>query len=209
MYISLRFIRLHSQVLPFSLAINNSRASMPHTIITNSGSVRFDLYSGNFTKNDQITVSPFTDAFLFIPNVTAGVVNMVLPKLNNAGANQRREYMERETELYRRGNVDMKYRAWLEDMAERTSEVEKRAAENSTLGYVTKDSCPGVGDDTMHAPLPFFSSPDFIGSTPPSVSDDTPTDLVFVDFIEAQLLEILNSVQTSKNYTVSSRFRLH
>jgi hypothetical protein len=111
--------------------------------------LRFDLYSGNFTKNDQLTVSPFTDAFLYIPNVTAGVANMVLPALNNAGANQRREYTERETELYRRGYVDMKYRAWLEDMAARTSEVERRAAANLTLGYVTKDSCPGVGDDTI------------------------------------------------------------
>ena len=33
------------------------------------------------------------------------------------------------------------------------------------------------------------------------MSDDTPIDLVFVDFIQAQLLQILNSVQTSKNYT--------
>ncbi|KIM77791.1 hypothetical protein PILCRDRAFT_825024 [Piloderma croceum F 1598] len=193
---------LAQEVLPVSLAINNSRSSIPNVILTNSGSLRFDLYSGNFTKNDQLTVSPFTDAFLYIPNVTAGVVNMVLPALNNAGANQRREYTERETELYRRGYVDMKYRAWLEDMAARTSEVEKRAAANLTLGYVTKDSCPGVGDDTSHAPLPFFSTPDFIGSTPPSVPDDTPIDLVFVDFIEDQLLGILNNVQTSKNYTV-------
>ena len=33
------------------------------------------------------------------------------------------------------------------------------------------------------------------------MSDDTPIDLVFVDFIQAQLLQILNSVQTSKSYT--------
>lgn len=33
------------------------------------------------------------------------------------------------------------------------------------------------------------------------MSDDTPIDLVFVDFIQAQLLQILNSVQMMKNYT--------
>ena len=33
------------------------------------------------------------------------------------------------------------------------------------------------------------------------MSDDTPIDLVFVDFIEDQLLGVLNSVQTAKNYT--------
>lgn len=36
---------------------------------------------------------------------------------------------------------------------------------------------------------------------PPAVSDATPIDLVFVDFIEAQLLGILNTIQTAKNYT--------
>lgn len=33
------------------------------------------------------------------------------------------------------------------------------------------------------------------------MTDATPIDLVFVDFIETQLLQILNTVQTAKNYT--------
>jgi hypothetical protein len=179
--------------------------SIPNVIVTVAGAIRFDLYSGNFTKNDQLTSSPFANVFVFIANVTAGVANMVLPALNNHGGD---EYTKRETELYRRGSVDIRYRAWLEDMAARMSEVERRAAANLTPGYVTKDACPGVGDDTIHAPLPFFPIPDFIGSAPPSVSNDTYVDLVFTNFIQAQLLHILNSVQTSKNYTVSSRSRL-
>jgi hypothetical protein len=123
--------------------------------------------------------------------------------LNNAGANERREkFAEGEQELYRRGHVEKKYRKWLEDMDARASGMEKRAAGNLTLGYVTNDSCPGVGDDTLHAPLPFHSIPDFIGSAPPSVADDTPIDLVFADFVQPQLLSILNAIQTSKNYTV-------
>lgn len=52
-----------------------------------------------------------------------------------------------------------------------------------------------------HAPIPFFSTPDFIASRPPAVSDDTPIDLVFVDFIESQLLGILNAAQTNKTFT--------
>jgi len=60
-----------------------------------------------------------------------------------------------------------------------------------------------MGDDTLHAPLPFFSSPAFIASTPPNVSGDTEIDLVFVDFIETQLLQILNTVQTAKTYTAA------
>ena len=49
--------------------------------------------------------------------------------------------------------------------------------------------------------LPFFSTPDFIGSVPPNVTDDTPIDLVFVDFIESQLLGILNSVSDGQAFT--------
>ncbi len=48
---------------------------------------------------------------------------------------------------------------------------------------------------------PFFDSPDFVGSNPPNVTDDTPIDLVFINFIEDQLLETLNSVQSEKTYT--------
>ena len=67
-----------------------------------------------------------------------------------------------------------------------------------------RQSCPGVGDDVPHTPLPFFSVPDFIGSVPPNVSsNDAPIDLVFVNFISSQLLEILNSIQTSKKYTLA------
>ena len=61
--------------------------------------------------------------------------------------------------------------------------------------------CPGVGDDIPHTPLPFFDTPDFIGSNPPNVTDGLPIDLVFVDFIEDQLLGILNSVQSEQTYT--------
>ncbi|CAL1711447.1 unnamed protein product [Somion occarium] len=193
-----------SEAMPVALTVNNTRASIPNLMITNSGSLRFDVLQGPFTKNDQLTASPFADAFLFIPNITAGVANKVLPTLNNAGSeNRKREAREAwERELYARGEVEMIYRRWLEEMDKRNG-IERRAAGNATLGYVTHDSCPGVGDDVLHAPLPFFSVPDFIASDPPAVSDDTPIDLVFVDFIQSQLLEILNSLQTTKTFTAA------
>ncbi|KAI0685579.1 Metallo-dependent phosphatase-like protein [Cytidiella melzeri] len=193
-----------AQALPVALKINNTRASIPAFFVTNSGSQRFDLYSGPFTKNDQLTASPFTDSFLFIPNITSGVAQNVFNALNNAGANERkRELIERE-ERYKRGEVDMIYREWLREMDRREGAVERRAAANLTLGYVTTDSCPGVGDDTLHAPLPFFDTPDFIASDPPAnTTDSTPIDFVFVDFIESQLLEVLNQVQTERNYTTA------
>jgi hypothetical protein len=120
-------------------------------MITNSGSQRFDVLKGPFTKNDQFTASPFSDAFLFIPNVPFAVASAVLPALNHQGAQEKRALLEgREEELYRKGNVDMRYMRWLKEMAEREEkrmEMEKRAGEarpkpgpqELTVGYVTKD----------------------------------------------------------------------
>jgi hypothetical protein len=110
-------------------------------MITNSGSQRFDVYAGAFTKNDQLTASPFTDSFLFIPNVTFSLAKQVLPKLNGVGATSRRslpELEERDAILYGKGYVDKRYMEWLEEM-DRRGGVERRAAQNLTLGYVTQD----------------------------------------------------------------------
>jgi len=127
----------------------------------------------------------------------------VLPTLNHVGANERRDV---EDALYARGDVDHIYRKWLEEMDRRDgsgSGLERRGAGNLTLGYVTQDACPGVGDDTLHAPLAYYDVPDFIASIPPQVANDAPIDLVFVDFIANQLLQILNSVQSAKMYTTA------
>ncbi|TKA29953.1 hypothetical protein B0A49_13873, partial [Cryomyces minteri] len=49
--------------------INQSRAGIPRLILINTGSIRFDLVKGPFTYDDSFIVSPFIDAFEFIPNV--------------------------------------------------------------------------------------------------------------------------------------------
>jgi hypothetical protein len=188
---------------PVALTVNNTRASLDKVIIVNSGSQRFDLYAGPFTKNDQLVVSPFNDAFLFIPAVPAAAAKQILPLLNKEGSDKRDLESAREADAYARGWVGSRYGDWLRRMDADASAMEKRAAQNLTLGYVTQDSCPGVGDDTPHAPLPFYDSPDYIQSDFPDVADDAPVDLVFVDFIEGDLIKLLNSAQTAKVYSTS------
>ncbi|KAG6853737.1 hypothetical protein C0991_001872 [Blastosporella zonata] len=192
-----------AEALPVALAVNNPRASIPNLIITNSGSQRFDIYAGPFTKNSQLTASPFADLFQYIPGIKSSLANQVLASLNGAGAAGRRDILEeRESVEYGLGNVDKRYKQWLQDM-DRRHGVEGRSAQNQTLGYVTTDSCPGVGDDTLHAPLPYYSIPDFIASNQPAVADDDLIDLVFVDFIESQVLVILNGAQKDKVYSTA------
>jgi hypothetical protein len=132
---------LAQNVTPVALAVNNSRASIPHVIIANSGALRFDLYGGPFTRDDAFKVSPFTDAFLYIAGVPAGVAAQVLPLLNKEGSDRRRSFdedREAEAERYARGWVGGRYNNWLRRMDE-TEGALKRAAANLTLGYVTKD----------------------------------------------------------------------
>ncbi|RDB25284.1 Uncharacterized protein PB2B2.06c [Hypsizygus marmoreus] len=167
------------EAVPTVLATNNTRASIPHIIIANSNLLRFDIYAGPFTRNDQLAALPSPDSFVYIPNVPFGIADPVLPALNIAGMG---------IQGRREGTVDR---------------VERRAPGNLTLGYVTHDLCPGVGDDTPHAPLPFYPIPDFIASSPPNVSADTLIDLVFVASIEPQVLAILNEAQKDKVYTTT------
>ena len=54
------------------------------------------------------------------------------------------------------------------------------------------------------SPQPYFSVPDFIGTDAPAgVADDAPIDLVFINFIETQLLQTLNALQSAKTYTTA------
>src|ERR1700761_9487035 len=62
--------------------VNKSRADIPRLIIINTGSIRFDLVEGPFTFDDAFIVSPFTDAFQFIPDVPYDQAKQVLGILN-------------------------------------------------------------------------------------------------------------------------------
>jgi 2',3'-cyclic-nucleotide 2'-phosphodiesterase (5'-nucleotidase family) len=187
---------------------SNRTGSGPAMFMTNSGSLRFDVYEGPFTRNDQYTVSPFTDSFRFISNITLADAVAAFNALNNPSSSARRQ----ETELtqhydvvkgYGKGNVDEIFKDWLKKMEQKV-DLERRGMNNLTLGYVTQDSCPGVGDDTLHTPLTIFDSPEFISSDPPTgnnITNDTLIDFVFVDFVQDDVLAILNSMHPDKNLT--------
>ena len=51
-------------------------------VLLNTGGIRFDLLEGNFTLNDEKTVSPFKNAFFVLKDVIYGDAKIVLPWLN-------------------------------------------------------------------------------------------------------------------------------
>ncbi|EJD02036.1 uncharacterized protein FOMMEDRAFT_134660 [Fomitiporia mediterranea MF3/22] len=201
------------QVIPTALQLNTTQTDIPVPFIAISGSQRFDIFEGAFTRNDQFATSPDINAFVFVSGVEYGVAKQVVGRLNEddgtaakkkRSTKKRREWMEK---LYERGDIGMRYRAWLEDMDVQyrvlSGELGRRDDNGTaeTMGYVTTDSCPGIGDDTIHTPLPFFPTPDYISSQdsssdpPAGVSDDsTPINLVFTDFAEPDVLQALNEI---------------
>ncbi|KAG0695394.1 Metallo-dependent phosphatase-like protein [Suillus ampliporus] len=193
-------------VVPYALAINNTRASIPNVIIVNSYALRFDILKGPFTRNDQLTVMEYKDLFLYIADVPSRIANQVLPALINPTTKWKRDD-NTEEDLWSHGIVDTRYRAWLEEMDYRAGvggQEIMAGGSHLSVGYVTNDSCPSAGhaDDTLHTALPFYNVPIYIGSNPPNVTPDAPIDLVFINYLGKQIVGILNSLQKDKTYTM-------
>jgi hypothetical protein len=53
-------------------------------------------------------------------------------------------------------------------------------------------SCPGMGDDVVHSPLPFFHAAPFLTSK--LLNDEVPIDVAFADFIANDILIILDEI---------------
>ncbi|KAH7883398.1 5'-nucleotidase, partial [Phlebopus sp. FC_14] len=165
--------------------------------ISNYGPLRYDIFQGSFTKNDELMASPYTDDFSFIANVTFSVANQVIPALNDdsAPAERKRDELDQDQVW-----VDTRYRSWLEGLGG-VSGIFFSAIESRLTWKHILQSCPGAGDDTLHINLPYYDPPQYMGSNPPNVTDDTPIDLVFLTFIEDAVLGALNQLQSARNYT--------
>lgn len=72
---------------PNRLSTSLPPSSYPRTfaltvVLLNSGGIRFDLLKGNFTLNDEKTVSPFKNAFVVLKDVAYRDAKIVLDWLN-------------------------------------------------------------------------------------------------------------------------------
>lgn len=116
--------------------------------MVNSGLIRFDLYSGPFTRNDQFTIAPFADSFRYLSNIPLSDAMAAFNALNGAGDSERRQETEElvarhydAIQGYERGEVDLIFNNWLKKM-DQEIDVQRRAMKNLTLGYVTQDVSP-------------------------------------------------------------------
>ncbi|SNX81941.1 uncharacterized protein MEPE_00646 [Melanopsichium pennsylvanicum] len=100
---------LADQVLPKVVRPSEkSRQDRKSLVLINSGSQRFDVYSGPFTRNDQYIVSPFKDRFLYMPDVPWGIAKHLLHGLQTFKKGTVVEVMQGGTQ-YSDGDALLRY----------------------------------------------------------------------------------------------------
>ena len=198
-----------------TVVVNETRKDVPRLIIINTGSVRFDLAKGPFTYDDSFIVSPFKDAFQFIPDVPYEQASQVLGILN-AGPFQKKKrdlatadfgfspiLADRDTCL------DPPLTHHYEGVTRRSKQGGRLIRRQSTApnpGYTTKDDFGTDGDDTVHSAIPNFSQPNDLqanASFPLDGSMPETVDLVFLDFIASYIVDALNQPDVGGDFSLS------
>jgi len=205
-----------------TVVINDERAWNARIMIQHTGSVRFDLPKGPFTYDDTYIVSPFDNTFRYLPNVPYEIASKVLGHLNSGKFIGKRSsnssimpLPEPKTEA---PTLDFNLvNPSLPNLGEECPDAgifhnhktQKRSLGRITLkqnpkphpGYVTHDDFGSAGDDTIHTPIPKYTIPKYFaanGSFPlngrgmPEV-----VDLIFLDFIEKDVLQIMQEDLTA------------
>lgn len=179
----------------FPSIVNPERINKSRMLITNTGSIRFDIFAGPFTRDSTYIVSPFTSNVSFIPDVPYGLAKRLLPILN--GADQIASDILRTSTFHKRFKFDLERLPPPEQMARNTSRVQTRSdslrfstfapkfdeditqvrLDSSTPlapGYTTVDDLGSDGDDTIHSPIPSYDVPNCVQAVLPGPSSSIP-----------------------------------
>ncbi|KAJ4341202.1 hypothetical protein N0V87_001942 [Didymella glomerata] len=202
------------QIALSTVVVNETRKDNARLIIINTGSVRFDLAQGPFTYDDSFIVSPFDDAFQFIPDVPYEQASKVLDILN-AGPYQKKRGLQTSDFGFsniladRDTCIDPPLTHTYEGVTRRSKQggrLIRRQSTKPTPGYTTVDDFGTDGDDTVHSTIPHYSQPNDLqanGSFPLDGSLPKTVDLVFLDFIASYIVNALNSADVGGNFSLS------
>jgi hypothetical protein len=194
-----------------TVVVNQTRKDIPRLIIINTGSIRFDLPKGPFTHDDSYIVSPFDDAFQYIPDVPYAQAAKVLPILN-AGPYQKKRDLSTVDFAFTSLAADAD--SCIDPPLTHFHSPTRRSTQAGRLlrrqapspGYTTTDDFGSDGDDTVHAPIPFYEQPNDLqanASFPADGSTPEKVDLVFLDFIAGTIVKALNGPDVGGNFSLS------
>lgn len=169
-----------------------NRTNVPYVFIANTGMIRFDIYRGPFTWNDQLTVLPFKEGYKYI-NLPWSIARNVKDKLFEYPS----DHFDAKTILTQAlGPVTTAN----QPAAQQPLSLSKSQL---TPGYVTHDLCGGGGDDTEHEEIPKDVTPQYYSNDPVyNLPDDHPVDLIIPDFLKPRTIVAINKLSGERVYTM-------
>lgn len=187
-----------------AVVVNETRRDNARVMLLNTGSVRFDLPKGPFTYDDSFIVSPFDNAFQYIPEVPYEIAGSILDILNNGSFFAKRSLETRDFGFYNpsleaSGDACTDPGVFHDHTKQKRSmgRMIRRQNTGVTPGYATKDDFGNDGDDTVHSSIPSYTNPQFFsanGTFPSDGSLPDTVDLIFIDFIQEDVLEVLKDL---------------
>lgn len=182
------FSLLADRVLPRLEAKTVSRERSlehPRHILINTGSIRFDLISGPYTRDSAYIISPFENNWMYFPDVPKSVARQLLEALNRLPYIASSIKTPEGDDMYlklpeqRRLSYNLQHSNNLEE----GQKILKN--KDLTLGYVTIDDYGQDGDDTPHKPYPFTLLPNVIQAEQniPDNGEEVAIDIVIYDFL--------------------------
>ncbi|CAN6605938.1 hypothetical protein TRVA0_003S00782 [Trichomonascus vanleenenianus] len=187
---------LEDKVLP-TLSGMVHRDHRPRMVTLNTGSIRYDLIEGEFTRDSEYILNPFPNKWLYIkdiPRVKAEKIiallnklSYILPQIPEQGATIFLNESDPQAAL------SMDKRSWPEELdavpIDQNRLVLNELPREETPGYRTIDDFGSDGDDTPHIPWKTFPIPNVIVGRS-AISDETRTvDLVFNDYLRSFIVE--------------------
>ncbi|KAK7207687.1 calcineurin-like phosphoesterase [Myxozyma melibiosi] len=178
------------------------RNEQPRLIFINSGSLRYDMYSGIFTIDSGYIVSPFDNKWKFIPSVPYPIAKKILARLNALDY----IFMELTTPISRTMLVRQSNLGDTFDINVMNAFISASASDDlthedlKTTGYVTIDDFGMDGDDTPHKPYPIYYLPNAIATEdnyPADGSEPDSVDVIFLDFMKPFILNALLEIDPS------------
>lgn len=200
-----------------TVVVNQTRKATPRLIIINTGSVRFDLAKGPFTYDDSFIVSPFSDAFQFLPDVPYAQASKVIDILNAGPFQKKKKKRDLQTADFnfspmladRNTCIDPPLTHHYDGLTRRSKQAGRLIRRQSTAptpGYTTTDDFGTDGDDTVHSRIPNYSQPNDLqanASFPLDGSLPETVDLVFLDFIASYVVSALNQPDVGGSFSLS------
>jgi hypothetical protein len=182
--------------------VNSSRATIPRYIIINTGGIRFDLVKGPFTYDDSFIVSPFTDAFQYVPNVPYAMAKSVINGLNGVVEQDKRNsagssFGEMPLPFSKDSCLDPDIGPVSDSQPELKTRGITRRQTVVTPGYVTNDDFGTDGDDTPHSKIPSYSQPNYAQGNASFPADGTTpavVDVIFLDYFASTVVSVLNNL---------------